>query len=170
VYYDYYYYNKLGDGIYKLQFGGAMKWIIKNLAFSFNANYIKGLGETENIKWEFQLNNGVFYYREVPFKEKHPDYFQFNGGIIYQTLPWFAILANVNSFNGFNGWSEGSGRRIKNPVMNLVNFVPGFEIQVTPHLRWIQEVGFPITGKNIYAPLFFSTGISMNYFPFKKNK
>jgi hypothetical protein len=170
VYFNYHYYNKLGDGIYKLQVGGAVKWIISNLALSCNANYIKGLGETDNISWEFQLDNGVFQYKDNSYKMKHSDHLQLNGGMMYQVFPWFAIAANFQSFNAFNGWSEETGKRIKNPQMNLLNFVPGFEIQVTSHLRWTQEVGFPITGRNIYAPMFFSTGISLNYFPFKKNK
>jgi hypothetical protein len=168
VYFNYYYYNRLGDGIYKVQLGGAMKLIIKKWALFFDAGYIKGLGEADNIKWEFQLDNNAFQYREVSYKVKRSDNLQFNGGLVYQTLPWFAITTKMNSFNAFNGWNEETGRRVKNPEMNLVNFVPGFEIQVTPHLRWIQEVGFPVTGRNNYAPLFFSTGISMNYFPFKR--
>ncbi len=168
VYVNYHNYNKLGDGIYKLQVGGAIKWIISNLAISCDANYIKGLGETNNISWQFQLNNGVFQYKENPYKMQYSDNLKFNGGLMLQVYPWLAVATNFQTFNAFNGWSEESGKRIRNPEMDLVNFVPGFEIQVTSHLRWTQEVGFPISGRNIYAPLYFSTGISLNYFPFKK--
>jgi hypothetical protein len=147
--------------------GGAIKWIISKLAISGNANYIKGLGETNNIQWQFQLNNGVFQYKGNPYKMKHSDNLQFNGGLMLQVYPWLAVSTNIQSFNAFNGWSEETGKRMRNPEMNLVNFVPGFEIQVSSHLRWTQEVGFPIKGRNIYAPLYFSTGISLNYFPLK---
>ena len=168
MYVNYHNYNKLGEGIYKVQVGGTVKWIISKLAISANVNYIKGLGETNNSTWQFQLNNGAFQYKENPYKMKYSDQLQLNGGLMLQVFPWFAVATNFQSFNAFNGWSEQTGKRISNPDMNLVNFVPGFEIQVSSHLRWTQEVGFPISGRNIYAPLFFSTGISLNYFPFKK--
>lgn len=122
--------------------------------------------EGQNIRWEEARTDNAFSYTNKSYSYLLSDIYTVNASLHYQATGWFNLFINGSYIKTSGGWTDYWGIKYRNPEKRIMNFEPGFELQVSPSLTIYQVAGFPLSGKNMEAPFYLFTTISFNMFPF----
>lgn len=124
--------------------------------------------EGQNIRWEETKTANAFTYADKSYSYLLSNMYAVNASLHYQATGWFNLFINSSYVKTSGGWTDYWGIKYSNPEKRIMNFEPGFELQVSPSLIIYQVAGFPLSGKNMEAPFYLYTTISFNLFPFLK--
>lgn len=157
------YNKKFGSGVPVLNLGSGIKFHLQKFSFTGSFYYQYGLKNGESIAWKARYKYGAFEYISVPYDYKIRNEMSYWGEFAWQAINWFAVTAFYSGFKHWGGWSGITGQRIAFFDESLHSVGLGYEIQVSPALRFTQKTVLPVTGKNIMAPWMFHLGISLNF-------
>ncbi len=160
-------FSRNGYGVCSFNGGFGYKYHSNSIGFRLTADYYSTFGSSENIDWLHTFDGNNFYYTASYYNYKVPQTIHAIGYFDFQANKWFEIFLGYENISQTGGWTELTGQRVDNKFTTINYLEPGFEIQVTNHLRWIQVVNIPLFGKSTPSYFSFQTGISINYFPFK---
>jgi len=125
------------------------------------------VGEEETYLWSHRRQNDLFSYRVAPYKRFPSSFIHVQISPAYQVFPWFAVLFTLSHQVETGGWTEESGFRVALPERSLGTFSSGFEILVSPTVRFSQYFHLPVYGRENYALFSFRTGLSINLITLK---
>ena len=164
---EYNYNERWSSGVKSGFAEGALKYRALNSAITLHATYRRALQEGERVRWSHFVNNNSFSYRSESFTYLPGDILQWTSELEKQVMPWCAVSLVVAGQHINGGWQEIGDTKVSNPKQTQFTVGPGYEVLVTPKLWLRQRVWFPVSGKNISAPLTISTTIVYNTFPFQ---
>ena len=160
---------KFGSGVPFINFGTGIKYRLRQFSFIGSFNYKTGLNEGKSITWRSRYRNGEFEYVSSPYEYRVSNVMVFYGEVAWQAINWFAVTAYYSGFKNSGGWSGISGQKVALYDESLHSIGLGYEIQVSPSLRFNQQTVLPFNGKNIMAPWIFNIGISFNFISSRYN-
>ncbi len=147
--------------------GFKMLYAMEKIGVSVNMNLQNPFSSIETCTWVSRR------YGEE-FENLRLWYFTKPKGVIYgsvnleaQPYPWFAVNAGYSYMSETPGWSEVTGQAVSLTRSTAGFATAGFEIQVSTHLRILQQVNIPVNGSNLYSEFGFSTGIIYSLVPLK---
>jgi hypothetical protein len=159
------YNNKFGSGVPVLSLGSDIKFHLSKFSFIGSFFYQYGLKDGESITWRARYKYGAFEYISVPYEYSIRNEMSYYGEFAWQAINWFAVTAFYSGFKHWGGWSGITGQKVAFYDESLHSVGLGYEIQISPAIRFIQKTVLPVTGKNIMAPWMFHLGISLNFIP-----
>jgi hypothetical protein len=160
------YTNGYGVPVYLL--AASLKTSVNKFSFAADLTIRTPRTEGENIRWQATLTDSKFTYANRTYKYLLSNEYSANGEIHYQPVGWFNFYLGCNWLRTKGGWTESYGTKYKNPESSLVTINPGFELQVSPTLTVFEVAGFPVSGKNSYAPFFIYTTVRFSNFLSRK--
>jgi len=162
-------YNKTnGNGVPVYLIEAATKLTAGKLTVEGEYTFRTPMKEGQNIRWEETKAANTFTYDNNSYSYLLSNIYTVNISFHYQATGWFNLFVNSNYLRTSGGWTDYWGIKYSNPEKRIMNFEPGFELQVSPSLTIYQMAGFPISGKNMEAPFYLFTTISFKMFPFLK--
>lgn len=153
-----------GQGVSSYGFGSEFKLRFSNFAVSGAGSYIIPTGEGLKVYWLENLVDEAFEYEEVEFAYLPMSKLNANLNIHYQPSGWFHLFGGLNMMIYGSGWFERNGLKYGYPEVLLYDFGAGFEIQISPSIRLMEQMRFPIGGQNSYSSFSIFTGLSFNMF------
>ena len=156
------YTNGYGVPVYLL--AGSLKVSVKKFSLAADFTFRTPKREGENIRWQATLADSKFTYTDKAYKYLLSNEYTVNGEIHYQPVGWFNFFVGCNWQKTKGGWTESAGIKYSNPVTSLVTIDPGFELQVSPSLTVFEVAGFPVSGRNTFAPFYIFTTIRFSNF------
>lgn len=164
---NYHYNNTNGYGVPVLMLSAAAKATYQKFSFETRFTLRDPVKEGENIRWDQNLTaSKTFVYTSETYKYLLNRTTDISLSLHYQAAGWFNVKVNMNQTHSSGGWTEYWGNKYRNPERDLLTIEPGFEIQVSPSVTVYQTAGFPVAGKNLYAPFYLNITLSYNLFPF----
>jgi len=162
------YNNTNGYGVPVYLLAAATKVNLGRLTAEVDFAFRTPMKEGQNIRWEENRTDNAFSYNYKSYSYLLSNTNTINASLHYQATGWFNIYINGSYNKTYGGWTDYWGIKYSNPGKRILNFEPGFELQVTPSLTIYQVAGFPLSGKNMEAPFYLFTTISFNMFPFMR--
>jgi hypothetical protein len=162
------YNNTNGYGVPVYLLAGATKITLGKFTAEVDYAFRTPMKEGQNIRWQETKTDNAFAYADKSYSYLLSNTHSLNSSFHYQATGWFNIFINGSYNKTTGGWTDYWGIKYSNPEKRIMNFEPGFELQVSPSLTIYQVAGFPSSGKNMEAPFYLFTTISFNMFPFLK--
>jgi hypothetical protein len=159
---NYKYFHKLNSGVKSAVFGGNLKVLSPKLSLEGNYSLRLGMEEGEGLVWSSELSDDDFSYTSSSYNYSTGQSYLIQGSIAWQTLDWLSIRIYASDISHINRWSEEQEVKIAVPDENIFSAGLGYEIQVAPSLRLVQQVQLPLSGKNARASFAFLTGLSFS--------
>jgi hypothetical protein len=155
---NYHYKNTIGYGVPVMLIAGELKTTWSNLSFVSRLSVRDPVEEGVSIRWDETLTAArTFNYSASEYKYLPDRTYDLNVAVHYQAAGWLNTDISFNYFKGSGGWTE-----YRNPEKTMLSIEPGFEIQISPAVRIYQKAGFPISGKNNYAPFYINFILTYN--------
>ena len=146
-----------------------MLYAIEKIGLSVNINMQMPFGEVETYNWKERLYGEDFFYEKIPFLLR-PKGMIFGGvHMEAQPFPWFGVNIGYDIYKETPGWSDETGQAVALTTSSSGFVSAGFEIQISTHLRILQEVNIPIMGKNLYSEFRIQTGFTYSLVPLKNH-
>lgn len=164
----YHYHSNPGYGTPTYFLGSNLQYSTSRFALLIMGCYNTGTGQTESIKWNHRLNAGEFLYSEVVYNHLVGHSGSISGSGAIQIFPWFSVYGQFGYFISSGGWTEITGTKIAIPESTIGIITAGYEIQVSTHIRFEQNVNIPVSGKEHLVDLMFHSGFSYNLIPLKR--
>ena len=155
-----------GYGVPVYLFAASAKITYNKFSLMADVSMQDPLAEGHNLRWEESLTERAFSYYDKSYSYLLSRIYLLNVSFHYQATGWFNLFMNTSFSRTKGGWTEYWGLKYKNPENDILNFEPGFELQISPSITIYQTAGFPVKGKNCDAPFYMFTTLSFNMFPF----
>jgi len=147
--------------------GGEVKYRDEKYSLYLGGSWQAPVREEATTIWNHRLYGDQFLYRTETAQRMPAGTLQLEAMTAIQFYPWFACIGSFRHHSESGGWSEETGSRISLPGVALGSISPGFEIQVTTHIRFLQFFDIPLYGKENYAVFSIRSGLSINVVPLK---
>ncbi|MBM3420189.1 MAG: hypothetical protein FJY11_03545 [Bacteroidetes bacterium] len=164
---NYQYHNTIGNGVPVYLFSANAKITLSGFTLATSFLMKDPVREGENFRWNQNLTaNRTFDYSTSTYKFLPDRSFEIGTALHFQATGWLNAFMNLGYMNSGGGWTEYWGKRYRNPDRWMISLEPGLEIQVSPAVTIYQKAGFPLSGKNTYAPFYMYITASFNTFAF----
>lgn len=152
--------------MYHLGLESRMQWDRAGMFFA--CSYKGPMSPEQTYLWNHLLEGDQYAYRLTLYDRLPSSTISFGVTPAYQLYPWFAVWLSFHHRSAFNGWTEETGFRVALPERSLGSLSPGFEILVSPAVRFVQQFNIPFYGKEHYALFSLHSGVSINLVPLKR--
>lgn len=153
-----------GQGVSSYGIGSEFKLRFSNFAVSGAGSYLSPTGEGLKGYWLEYVVDEEFVYEEIEYAYLPMSKINANLNIHYQPSGWLHLFGGLNLMSSGNGWFERNSLKYGYPEVLFYDFATGFEIQISPSIRLMELMKFPIGGQNSYASFSIFTGLSFNMF------
>lgn len=165
---NYNYKFRPGSNASKFKFGLDSKIKVNRFGLFISGTYAQPFGQEQTYRWNHMLDGDQFTYLASSYEKLPGKELQLCLSPVYQLYSWFAIQVGLTHESEFGGWTEETGIRVALPKRMLGLISAGFEIMVSPAVRFVQHFNVPLYGKENYVLFSIRSGISINLIPLKR--
>ncbi len=147
--------------------GLQVKYVKEKIGFSGKIQMQNPFSDVETYTWVTRRYGEEFVHWKL-WHFMHPKGMLYgNAQVVAQVYPWFAVNAGYDYFMETPGWTNISGQEVSLTTSSAGFIKTGFEIQVSTHLRILQQLYIPVNGKNTYSDFNVSLAVVYNMVPLK---
>ena len=153
-----------GKGVIFYGLGAELKLHSEKLAVYGSATCLAPVAEGTGLYWDSYLMDGIFHYNSVEYNYFPSSILKYHTEVHYQFNGWFNLFAGYSGMDENYGWFERANLKFEYPRIKLSRLITGYEIQVSPAIRLVQILEFPLSGMNSYSSFTIHTGLNINMF------